>query len=87
MRSLKFLFGDNLKQQKLFWYWMDFSKVPSKVLSCPMCLVSFDKVTTFFPAVGGWYVVFVVVVVMVAMVVGGGRGGKVGNQFILTSLM
>ena len=26
--------------------------MPSKVLSCPMCLVSCDKLTMFFPAVG-----------------------------------
>ena len=55
MRSLREvfnLFGDNLKQQKLFLCWMDFSKVPSKLLSCPMCLVSYDKLTMFFPAVG-----------------------------------
>ena len=45
------MFGDHLKQQKLFLRWMDFSKVPSKVLSCPMCLVSYDKLTMFFPAV------------------------------------
>ena len=37
MRSLRkvfFLFRDNLKQQKLFLWWVDLSKVPSKVLSC-----------------------------------------------------
>ena len=53
MRSLrnfffKFLFGDDLKQQKLFLCWVDFSKGPSKVLSCQMCLVSYDKLTMFF---------------------------------------
>ena len=25
--------------------------MPSKVLSCPMCLVRYDKLTMFFPAV------------------------------------
>ena len=45
------MFGDNLQQQKLFMCWMYFSKVPSKVLSCPLRLVSYDKLTMFFPAV------------------------------------
>ncbi len=45
------MFGDNLKPQKLFLCWVDFSKVPNKFLSCPMCLVSYDKLTVFFPAV------------------------------------
>ena len=49
--SFSFMFGDNLKQQKLFFRWMDLSKVSSKVLSRPMCLVSYDKLTMFFPAV------------------------------------
>ena len=75
MRSLrkvfffKFLFGDNLIEQKLFLCWMDFSKVPSKVLSCSMCLVSYDKLTMFFPAVTLVVVTLVVVTLVVVTLV------------------
>ena len=31
---------------------MNFLNVPSKVLSCPMCLVSYDKLTMFFSSCG-----------------------------------